>query len=145
MVIAVFSALILSTLILFAVWVMQALSFDMYSNNEFDIGEGVVGLVIIIAGGIVVLYELDLFYSIYYFLIKPKTKAQSILNIFSNLTLIAALVRILTLTVFSDGLALFDKVVASPSDLFLIYVVLRIVYFIVSMILRFNKKKSLGL
>ena len=119
-VIAVFSVLILSTLILFAAWLMQDLSYDMYSNNELDIGEGVFGLVLIIIGGSLVFYELDLFYTVYCFLIKPKTKAQSILNILSNLTLLTVLVRILTLTVFMGGFTLFDKVVASPSDLFVL-------------------------
>ena len=72
-VIAVFSVLILSTLILFAAWLMQALSYDMYSNNELDIGEGVFGLVLIIIGGSLVFYELDLFYTVYCFLIKWNT------------------------------------------------------------------------
>lgn len=140
-VIIVFSISILTTLILFASWVMQALSYDMYSNNEFDIGEGVFGFVLIIIGGIVVFYELDLFYTVYYFLIKTKTKIQSILNIIANLTLVVAIVRILTLSIFSDSLLLFDEVVVSPIDLFLIYFVLRIIYFIVSMNFRLNKNK----
>ena len=33
-------------------------------------------------------YELDLFYTVYYFLIKPKTIAKSIIVIFSNVTLL---------------------------------------------------------
>lgn len=140
-VITVFSISILTTLILFASWVMQALSYDMYSNNEFDIGEGVFGFVLIIIGGIVVFYELDLFYTVYYFLIKTKTKIQSILNIIANLTLVVAIVRILTLSIFSDGLLLFDEVIVSPIYLFLIYFVLRIIYFIVSMNFRLNKNK----
>ena len=140
-VITVFSISILITLILFASWVMQALSYDMYSNNEFDIGEGVFGFVLIIIGGIVVFYELDLFYTVYYFLIKTKTKIQSILNIIANLTLVVTIVRILTLSIFSDSLLLFDEVVVSPIDLFLIYFVLRIIYFIVSMNFRLNKNK----
>ena len=140
-VITVFSISILTTLILFASWVMQALSYDMYSNNEFDIGEGVFGFVLIIIGGIVVFYELDLFYTVYYFLIKTKTKIQSILNIIANLTLVVAIVRILTLSIFSDSLLLFDEVIVSPIDLFLIYFVLRIIYFIVSMNFRLNKNK----
>ena len=140
-VITVFSISILTTLILFASWVMQALSYDMYSNNEFDIGEGVFGFVLIIIGGIVVFYELDLFYTVYYFLIKTKNKIQSILNIIANLTLVVAIVRILTLSIFSDSLLLFDEVIVSPIDLFLIYFVLRIIYFIVSMNFRLNKNK----
>ena len=140
-VITVFSISILTTLILFASWVMKALSYDMYSNNEFDIGEGVFGFVLIIIGGMVVFYELDLFYTVYYFLIKTKTKIQSILNIIANLTLVVAIVRILTLSIFSDSLLLFDEVIVSPIDLFLIYFVLRIIYFIVSMNFRLNKNK----
>ena len=57
------------------------------------------------------------------------------------MTLFVAIVRILTLSFFSDGLALFDKVVASPIDLVIIYFVLRVIYFIVSIVFRFNKNK----
>ena len=140
-VITVFSVLIFITLILFASLLRQALSYDVaYPNGVYDLGAGVLVLVLVIVGGNVVLYEFDLFYTICYFLIKTKTKIRSILNILSNLTLVIVLARVLALSIFADGLALFDEVVASPLDLFFIYVVLRIIYFIVSIFLRFNRK-----
>ena len=134
---AAFSILILITVIVFSAWVMQALNYDMYSNNKFDIGEGVGALILMYVGGMVVCYELDLFYTIYYFLVKPKTKIKSILNILSNLSLILVFVY----TFLSDGLMWVLTGEVIPIGLFLIYGILRIVYFIVSIILRFNKNQ----
>ena len=134
---AAFSILILITVIVFSAWVMQALNYDMYSNNKFDIGEGVGALILMYVGGMVVFYELDLFYTIYYFLVKPKTKIKSILNILSNLSLILVFVY----TFLSDGLMWVLTGEVIPIGLFLIYGILRIVYFIVSIILRFNKNQ----
>ena len=140
-VIAAFSGLILITLIFSALCLMQIVSYYDCSNNEFDIGEAAGLLLFTIVGGIIVFYELDLFYTVYYFLIRTKTKIQSTLNILSHLTLIAVIARILALSFFSDSLLLFEEVPASPNDLFLIYIVLRIISFIVPIVIRFNKKK----
>jgi hypothetical protein len=89
-----------------------------------DIFEGV-GVVlsfvlVIMIGVFVVFYELDLFYTVYYFLIKPKTIAKSILNVLANASLLL--------------------VFLSPLILFAIYIVLRISYFIIS--IRESKRKE---
>jgi hypothetical protein len=76
-------------------------------------------------GGFVVFYEFDLFYTAYYFLIKPKTIAKSILNILSDLSLL--------LVFFSEYYKdVFEEDVIAPLTVLFTYVVLRIIYFIIS-------------
>ncbi len=94
-------------------------------NNGVDMLEGFGAGLIIVVGGFVVFYELDLFYTTYYFFIMPKTITKSILNILANFSLV--------LIFFSEYLSdIFEEDVIVPIVLFLIYVVLRIVYFAVS-------------
>ena len=50
---------------------------------------GLGAAMVLVVGGFVVFYELDLFYTVYYFLLKPKTIAKSILNVVSNVTLLS--------------------------------------------------------
>ncbi len=137
-VIAAFSVLILITAIIFTSWIMQALGFDMYSNDEFDIGEGFFGLILTVVGGTVIFYELDLFYTVYYFLIKPKTKIKSILNILSNLSLLFAIMYV-GLSIFFIGQRVYESV---PITLLLAYVILRIVYLIVSIVLKIKAHRG---
>lgn len=137
-VIAAFSVLILITVIIFTSWIMQALGFDMYSNDEFDIGEGFFGLILTVFGGMVIFYELDLFYTVYYFLIKPKTKIKSILNILSNLSLLFAIMYV-GLSIFFIGQRVYESV---PITLLLAYVILRIVYLIVSIVLKIKAHRG---
>ena len=59
--------------------------------NDEVANDDIVGLgaaIILVIGGFVVFYELDLFYTLYYFFVKPKTIAKSILNVLANLTLV---------------------------------------------------------
>ncbi|MBR2011420.1 MAG: hypothetical protein IKA06_06725 [Clostridia bacterium] len=77
--------------------------------------------IILIYGTVAILYELDLFYTVYYFLVKPKTKAKSILNILSNLSLLLLFLNILML---------------------LLYVELRFAYFLVSVFTRALNQNS---
>ncbi len=137
-VIAAFSVLILITAIIFTSWIMQALGFDMYSNDEFDIGEGFFGLILTVFGGMVIFYELDLFYTVYYFLIKPKTKIKSILNILSNLSLLLAIICD-CFPIFFIGPIAYEYILGA---LFLTYVILRIVYLIVSIILKIKAHRG---
>ena len=83
-IICAFSALILITAIVFIVGAIQSYNYDMDPANGVDIFEGFGAVLIAVVGGFVVFYELDLFYTTYYFFIKPKTIAKSILNVFSN-------------------------------------------------------------
>ena len=96
--------------------------------NGVDIFESFGAVLIAVVGGFVVFYELDLFYTTYYFFIKPKTIAKSILNVLSNLTLF--------IMFFTDSIAhflfkyvsqIFGEEVILLFALFFIYVILRIV------------------
>ena len=124
-----FLALILVTTIIFIIGAINTYNYEVV-NDDIMVGFGAV--LTLIVGGFVVFYELDLFYTVYYFLVKPKTTAKSILNILSNLTLL--------LIFFSDYLAhilyinfnIFKEDWLFPITLFFVYVILRIVYATIS-------------
>lgn len=127
-VIGAFSLLILITAIFFIFAAVDSYNYDMDPANGVDIMEGFGAIFTLIIGGFVVLYELDLFYTTYYFFIKPKTKAKSILNVASNLTLLSI--------AFSDSIAhflyryvskAFGEEVIVLLALILTYITLRIV------------------
>ena len=96
-------------------------------NNGVDIMEGMGAAMLIVLGGFIVFYELDLFYTVYYFFVKPKTIAKSMLNILSNVSLLAQfwVVRIARAVSIREETNL-------AIVLFFAYVVLRSVYLIVS-------------
>lgn len=124
-IIGIFSLLIVITAIIFIVGAIDTY-IDEVANDDIMVGLGAV--MVAVVGGFVVFYELDLFYTVYYFFAKPKTITKSILNIFSNLTLL--------LIFFSDYLAhilyihlnIFKEDWLLPITLIFIYVILRIVY-----------------
>lgn len=87
-IIGVFSLLILITAIFFIFSAISSYNYDMDPNNGVDIFEGFGAVLIAVVGGFVVFYELDLFYTVYFFIIKPKTIAKSVLNVLANLTLV---------------------------------------------------------
>ena len=123
-VICAFLFLIFVTAIFTIVSVVKSYQYDMDPANGVDIMEGMGAAFLIIIGGFVVLYELDLFYTVYYFLIKPKTIAKSILNILANLSLL--------LSFFNDFYKdIFSEDIIAPLIVFAIYVVLRITCFMV--------------
>ncbi len=82
---------------------------------------------ILIYGTLAILYELDLFYTVYYFLIKPKTKVKSVLNILCNLSLFLCLL----LVFFAASLVFLA-----------IYIELRFAYFLVSVFTRALSQKQ---
>ena len=94
--------------------------------NGIDIMEGFGAVLIMMVGGFVVFYEIDLFYTVYYLIIKPKTIPKTVLNILSNLSL---------LLIFFCGYYkdIFREDVIAPLLVFLIYAVLRTVCFFVSL------------
>ena len=119
----IFLTLIAFTAIYTIVSAKKSYQYDM--ANGVDILEGFDTVLIMMVGGLVVFYELDLFYTVYYFFIKPKTVAKSILNIFSNLSLL--------LIFFSEYYKdIFKEDVIAPLIVFFTYIVLRILYLIVS-------------
>ena len=125
-IICVFSILILITAIVFIVGAIQSYNYDI-TNNPDDKWVGFGSVLTLMVGGFVVFYEFDLFYTAYYFLIKPKTKAKSILNILANFTLV--------IMFFTDSIShflfkyvseIFGEEVILLFTLFFTYVILRI-------------------
>ena len=118
-VICVFLTVILITTIFFVAAGIDSYNYDMDPANGVDILEGFGAVLAIMIGAFVVFYELDLFYTVYYFLVKPKTTAKSILNIFANVSLLLIFFADYYKNVFSeDVIAIFIVLT--------IYVVLRI-------------------
>ena len=126
-IISIFLTLILITSIVFLKGAIDSYNYDMDPANGVDIMEGMGAAMLVALGGFVVFYELDLFYTVYYFFVKPKTIAKSILNILSNVSLllqfwVARIARALSISEETNLLI----------ALFFIYVVLRTVYFLIS-------------
>ena len=125
--IGTFLLLILITTIVFIAAAVESYNYDMDPANGVDIMEGMEAAFLIALGGLIVFYELDLFYTVDYFFIQPKTVAKSILNILSNVSLL--------LVFFSGRIA--DALSVSEETnvmiaMFLIYLALRTAYLIVS-------------
>lgn len=126
-VVCVFSMLIAVTVIGCVAAAASAYAYEMDPANGVDILEGFGAVLIAVVGGLAIFYELDLFYTVYYFVVRPKTIAKSILNVLSNLTLL--------LIAFTDSIAHFLFRYVSPVFgeevivlllLVLLYVILRI-------------------
>ena len=123
-VICVFLTVILITTIFFIAAAIDSYNYDMDPANGVDILEGFGAVLAIMIGAFVVFYELDLFYTVYYFLIKPKTIVKSILNILANMSLLLIFFADYYKNVFSeDVIAIFIVLT--------IYALLRISSFIV--------------
>ena len=127
-IICVFSLLILITAIVFIIGAISSYNYDMDPHNGVDILEGFGAVLIAVVGGFVIFYELDLFYTVYYFLIKPKTVAKSILNILANATLvIMCFTDFIAHFLFKYVSEIFGEETILLGSLFFIYVILRIV------------------
>jgi len=123
-VVCIFLILIILTVVDVAISAVESYRYDMDPTNGVDIFEGFGAVFAVMIGGFVVFYELDLFYTVYYFLFRPKTAAKSILNILSNLSLL--------LLFFADYYQdVFKEDVIAPLLVLLIYVILRTVSFVV--------------
>ena len=118
-IICIFLTIILITAIFFIAAAIDSYNYDMNPANGVDILKGFGAVLAIMIGAFVVFYELDLFYTVYYFLIKPKTIAKSILNILANASLL--------LIFFADYYKnIFSEDVIAPLLIFAIYIALRI-------------------
>lgn len=115
-IIGVFCTLILVTAIAFAVATVDTYNYEIAHDDTL---RGFGALLIAVVGGFVVLYELDLFYTVYYFFLKPKTIPKTLLNILSNLSLG------LILCYMSNASGVNEIV---PVVSFLLYILLRFVY-----------------
>ena len=86
--ICAFLLLILVTATAFLIAAIDSYNYDMDPANGVDIMEGMGAAFLIIIGGFVILCELDLFFTVYYFLVKPKTLLKSIFITLSQLMLL---------------------------------------------------------
>ena len=122
--ICAFGLIILITVIYTLVSAVSSYRYDMDPANGVDILEGFGAVLILIVGTFVVLYEVDMFCTVYYFCVKPKTMSKSILHIFSNISL---------LLVFFNGFYkdIFAEDVLAPLIVFVIYIVLRVTSFVI--------------
>ena len=126
--IGAFLLLVLITAIVFIIGAVDSYRYDMNPANGVDILEGVGAAMLIVIGGSIILCELDLFFTVYYFLVKPKTLPKSIFMILSQLMLL--------LVITSGSLAKFlsqyvsdvfkeETIVIVP--IFFFYVILRLI------------------
>lgn len=125
-IISIFLALIVMTSVVVLSGAIESYNYDMDPANGIYIMRGMGAAMLLVLGGFVVFYEFDLFYTVYYFFIKPKTVAKSVLNILSNVSLL--------LVFFSGNIA--DTLSVSEETnvtvaAFCIYLVLRSVYVLV--------------
>ena len=127
-IILIFLALIAITSFVFIKCAIDSYNYDMDPANGIDILEGIGAGIAIAIGLIAVWVESDLFFTVYYFLVKPKTLSRSIVMILSQLMIL--------LVLFSDKLAHFlfehvsdvfreDVIVVIP--IFFLYVLSRII------------------
>ena len=124
---AIFLTLIAVTAIYTVVSAVKSYQYDMDPANGIDIMEVMGAAILLGLGGFVFFYELDLFYTVYYFLVKPKSIAKSILNILSNVSLLLQFFVLRIARAFS---------ISEETDLaialFFIYVIFRTLYLFVS-------------
>ena len=126
-IICIFLLLILITAIVFIAAAVESYNYDMDPANGVDIMEGMGAAILIVLGGFVVFYELDLFYTVYYFFVKPKTVTKSILNILSNTSLLLSFFS----TRIARALSISEEITVAIA-LFGIYLALRTVYAFIS-------------
>lgn len=118
-------------LIVFLTVVFTAVTAVKTYNREVNYDDILIGLgagITVIVGGFAVIYELDLFHTVKYFLFKPKTKAKTLLNVFANISLITVFVYAV-LSYTHMGLRKYGYV---PLLLVAVYVIIRIAYLAVS-------------
>ena len=125
-IICVFVLLILVTAFGFVKGAIDSYNYDMDPNNGVDLLEGLGAVFALIIGAFVVLYELDLFYVVYYFCFKQKTIVKSVMNIAANLSFVLVFGFSLLSNVYME-LRVYEWL---PVGLFGLYLVLRIVYFV---------------
>ena len=126
--IGAFLLLVLLTAIIFIVGAIDSYNYDMDPANGVDILEGFGSAMLIMVGGLAVLCEIDLFFTVYYFLIEPKILSKSIFMIFSQLMILPV--------IFSEQLAhflfqhvsdVFREEIIVIAPIFFLYVTLRLV------------------
>ena len=134
---SIFLVLIAVTSFVFLLSAIESYNYDMDPANGVDILEGLGAAILIMVGSFVVFYELDLFYTVYYFFIRPKTVLKSIIVVLSNLMLILMFFSSYIIDFVKTH---FHKIIEGPFEesvipmgLFSIYLILKIVIFIIGL------------
>ena len=127
-IIAAFLILIFITSFIFITAAIGSYNYDMDPANGVDILEGFGAVLIMVVGGIIVFYEIDLFYTIYYLFVKRRTLLKTIINIMSN----ACLLFVVLSAIFSSDFIKRQEILILIA--FLIYVVLRLVNLVLSIL-----------
>ena len=131
-IIGLFSLLILITAIIFIVGAISSYKYDII-NHPDDKWLGFGAVATIIVGGFVVFYELDLFYTLYYFFVKPKTIVKSILNVLANLTLVIVFFTdYISHFLFEHVSEIFGEEIILLFALIFTYVILRVASIVIS-------------
>ena len=126
--IGAFLLLVLVTAAVFLIGAIESYNYDTDPANGVDILEGVGAAMLIMAGGLAVLCEIDLFFTVYYFLIKPKTLSKSIFMILSQLMLLPVIFgRDFAHFLFQHVSGVFGEEIIVIGTMFILYVILRIV------------------
>lgn len=126
--IAVYLLLVFGTAIVFLAGAVESYRYDMDPAYGVDILEGFGAALLLALGVLIILCETDLFFTVYYFLVKPKTTGKTVFMILSQL--------LLPLVIFSERLADFlsrnisdvfreETIIVVP--IFLLYIVLRLI------------------
>lgn len=125
-IIIIFTVLIIATVTVSVIGAISSYRYDMDPANGVDLLEGIGAVLILVLGGLAVFYEFDLFFTIYYFVARPKTKLRTALNIIAHLCLIS--------TVFCNGIA---RLLSISEEIIvfgicaLAYIILRSVYLLI--------------
>lgn len=126
--IGTFLVLVLLTAIVFLAGAIKSYNHDMDPANGVDILEGVGAAMLILVGGLVILCEIDLFFTVYYFLVKPKTLSKSIVMILSQLMLVMVIFSEKMAKFLSRNLSdIFREEIIVIASIFFLYVALRLV------------------
>ena len=128
---SIFLVLIFITAIVFLTAAIDSYNYDKDPANGVDILEGFEALMLILVGGLVILCEIDIFFTVYYFVVKPKTAAKTIFVIFSQVMLLLVVAsRDLAHLLFLHVSEIFGEEGLVIIPIFVIYIILRIACYI---------------
>lgn len=139
-VICVFSVLIALTVIGCVAAAVATYAYEMNPANGVDIFEGFGAFIVLLGGAFLVLFEADLFHTVYYFLFKSRTKAKSVLNILAGvcwpLFFLAAYLpeKILGFRALEYGISIVRLEESLMLAVFCLYLLLRVAYWVVSLV-----------
>lgn len=103
---------------------------DMDSANGVDLLEGFGAVLLLIFGGAVVFYEIDLFYTVWYFAFSKKKKWwRSVMNVLSHSVIAFAFIYFIAEEFFIMELRRYEML---PLILFFMYLIFRCVGMIIS-------------